>query len=49
MNKVDNKRAFIADNRIEVALFVIRNIYPNLYRDTGADYIRNLLKKLMQY
>ena len=47
MKKEEIKREFIADNRIELALFLLRNIYPNLYRDAGENYIRFLLKKLL--
>jgi len=47
MNKIDDKRVFIIDHKIELTLFLLRNIYPNLYRDAGENYIRFLLKKLL--
>ena len=48
MNKTESGIAFHAYRKIEVAIFVMRNVYPNLYREAGIYYMRDVMRRVLQ-
>ena len=44
----ESKSAFLAERKIELALFLMKKVYPNLYRDAGLPYMRAVLKIVLQ-